>query len=291
MKSGLGPWAIEPKTAHYLLLLISFHYNISSRISRCGAYNFGHFESYLNDRIQIRIRQIFNVIVFPRHMNLLEMKPSNLVSVGIGPLCYGDDFVELGEPHESLTGDLYFIAKRMGIKYPLMPVATRQEIVIFTRFMANNKPTETNFKKLAMRYKRCGNGVTVFPKLPSMLKAYYKRWELNQQIKASETLLGQKVIMLLKNLWRSKTSVTDNCDQEQLVNDQTVPEGIEPQTLQFDAMEVEPESVNIQDDTNIVHVPPSQPPPQLEYIKAKYTMVSILSTTSNGVRWLEEKLV
>ena len=117
--------------------------------------------------------------------------------------------------------------------------------------MANNKPTETNFKKLAMRYKRCANGVTVFPKLPSMLKAYYKRWELNQQIKASETLLGQKVMMLLNNLWQSETSVTDNCDQEQLINDQTVPEGIKQQTLQFDAMEVEPESVNIQDDTNL----------------------------------------
>ena len=176
MKAAVGPWGIGAQAAHYLLILLCYRYNMSTLITRAGAYDFGHCEHYLIDRIQIRVREIFNVLIYPRHKNIMEFEGNeDFVAVGIGPLCYSEDFVTKGEPDERLVGDMRFIAKRSGIKHPPLPIRTKDEINIFTQFMATNKATQGNFIKLAKLYKMSANGINIFPKLPTMLKSYYNR--------------------------------------------------------------------------------------------------------------------
>ena len=70
MKTAIGPWAVGACTGHMLLVLTCYRYNIKSLVRRCGAYNFGHCELHLIDRIQIRVKEIFNILVWPRHTNM-----------------------------------------------------------------------------------------------------------------------------------------------------------------------------------------------------------------------------
>ena len=67
MKTAVRPWNLGAETAYMLLILVCYGYNVSSMISQCGGYNFGHSELYLIDRLQIRIRENFNVHIFPGH--------------------------------------------------------------------------------------------------------------------------------------------------------------------------------------------------------------------------------
>ena len=136
----------------------------------------------------------------------------SFVSVGIGPLCYADEYVEVGEPAPELKGDIWFVAKQMGLRYPPMHIGTKEEIKIFTEFMKNHTPTAANFKKLAKIYRQQSNGITIFPKLPSMIESYFKRWEKNQKIKVAEITVGKHVKELLRRLWKSSTNVTNVYD-------------------------------------------------------------------------------
>ena len=52
MDTAIGTWHIGARTAHNLLVLLAFRYNVTTMINRCGAYNFGHYELNLVDRIQ-----------------------------------------------------------------------------------------------------------------------------------------------------------------------------------------------------------------------------------------------
>lgn len=207
MKVAIGPWGIGIRSAHYLLLLLSFRYNVSSNIRRKGYHDFGHCELYLIDRIQTRVREIYNVVIYPLHRNLMEFSPTDLVSIGIGPLSYDADFVEKGQPNPILQGEMKFMAERMGIREPLQPIAHPDEVKMFTNFMMKHpKPTDSHFSELAKQYKQASNGTTIFPKLPSMVKAYYNRWRSNQEIKASRKNLGGPAQDLRQKLFLTNTT-------------------------------------------------------------------------------------
>ena len=89
---------------------------------------------------------------------------------------------------------------------PLFPIATKEEIKIFTEFMGESpQPTDANFKKLAKRYKEKADGENIFPKLPSMVKSYYTRWKRNQEIKTSQDNVGQAALEFREKLFRKST--------------------------------------------------------------------------------------
>lgn len=210
MKVAIGPWGIGARSAHYLLVLLIHRYNVASNIRRRGHHNFGHCELWLIDRIQIRIREIYNVLIYPRHPNVMEFKPIDMVSVGIAPLSYDADFVDKGPPDPKLRGDVKFIAEQTGLVLPLFPIATKEEIKIFTEFMGQYpQPTDANFKILAKRYKAKANGDSVFPKLPSMVKSYYSRWKKNQEIKTSIDNVGAEALAFRESLFRKSASADE----------------------------------------------------------------------------------
>jgi hypothetical protein len=92
MRVAFGPWGVGAQTGHFLLLLISYRHNVNTGIRRCNEHNFGHPWLYFEDRIQMRVQEIFNVNIYPRHTNLAQFKGvDGFVAVGIGPLNYNED--------------------------------------------------------------------------------------------------------------------------------------------------------------------------------------------------------
>ena len=190
MKVAFGPHGVGAEVGHYLLLLVTYKFNVSTGIRRLSRPDFGTFRLDIIDRIQIRYQQLFGRDFFPNHFNQELMKEQadydpEIVSVGIRRLNYDTAYVQRGAPHESLKGDLLFMAKRSGVVCVPLPIAHRNEIIIFNEFLIQHpKPTETDWKNLAAEYLKKCDYLTVFPKLPSMLKTHFSKWQLNSHIKS-----------------------------------------------------------------------------------------------------------
>jgi hypothetical protein len=208
MKMAIGPWNIGPKTAHMMLVLVCYRYNVRTKIKRCGNIDFGHSELHYVDRIQNRVQDIFNILAWPRHINQSYFHgKKDMISVGIGPLTYDKKYVvQADEPDAILKGDRYFLAKQMGLKYPIMHIGSVAEIKIFNEFMKNHSLTTTNLKTLVEVFKNSANGKDVFYKCPNMLKSYSKTWAKNSEIKAMEQALVPGISTLLQDLFCSRTS-------------------------------------------------------------------------------------
>jgi hypothetical protein len=201
MKACLGPLGIGARSAHYILVNLCFRYNVSARIRRCGDNNHGHPYMNLIDRIQIRTQEVFNVLVFPRHQNTTQTKFNDFIAIGIGPLCYSNDYVTQGEPLPELKGDILFIAKKMNLKCPPLPIVSQQEIALYNNLLQKKpNPTERDYREYAKEYLKHADGINMFPKLPSMLKHYYKQWQKNQQVKAAKLAIGGTYFELLRSL-------------------------------------------------------------------------------------------
>ncbi len=117
MRVAFGPWGVGPEVGHYLLLLVTYQYNVNTGIRRNKWHDFGMPFLHYIDRIQLRYIQIFGFDPFPNHTNQALFKPvEGFVAVGIGPLNYNEDFVENSDvPHPSLKGGLLFLAQQMGL--------------------------------------------------------------------------------------------------------------------------------------------------------------------------------
>ena len=173
------------KTGHYLILLISYRFNVSTRVNRLGRHDFGHPYLHLIDRLQDRYQELFNILIYPRHRNLSRFKPvDGFVAIGVGPLSLDPEYVQQGEPLPVLKGDLHFMAERMKLECPPLPLAHKDEFKIFRHFIARNpKVTRSTLHNLAKEFKAKSNGQTVFPKLPCMLKVYCIKWKQNELIR------------------------------------------------------------------------------------------------------------
>ena len=95
----------------------------------------------------------------------------------------------------------------MGLKYPLLHVGSQKDIQIFREFMTEH-PTASakTFDTLARLFKEKSDGKDVFPKLPTMLKSYYKTWEKNAGIRNTEQSLDPSVQDLLSSLFNTRIS-------------------------------------------------------------------------------------
>lgn len=114
----------------------------------------------------------------------------DFTAVGVGPLTFNPEYVEKGEPADCLKGDPRFMAKRMRLKYPIFPPSTRQELGMIKRFCAKcPQPKMKDIQDLCRQYKAKSNGIDVFPKVPSIIKSYIKRFIINEQ----RALLEQQI--------------------------------------------------------------------------------------------------
>lgn len=169
----------------------SHRYHVSAAINRLGEPDFGHSELHLEDRIQIRILEIWGILLFPNRTNVSQFKPLDFVAWGLGPLSFDPRFVDKGDPADHLKGDLLFMAKRMGVKYPPLPPSTEQEFGMIKNFCASHPGQKSvDIERLCENFRQKSDGKSVFPKLPSMIKPGIKRWEINQEIKMLRMRVG-----------------------------------------------------------------------------------------------------
>jgi hypothetical protein len=195
LDSAIGPWGIGARTAHNLLLLRTYCYNVSTGISRCGEPNFGHPYLHLVDRTQSRISELYDgTVVLPRHKNLLDFKTMDLISVGIGPISLDPEFVTVGPSKDGMSADLSFLARQMGVTIPPIMPCTKEE---FT-------PTSKTWSKMARVFVSKADGRTIFPKLPSMLRSYDDRWKANQSVKQIQLAVAKGEVGKLKEALRNK---------------------------------------------------------------------------------------
>ena len=154
MKAAMGPWGVGATVAHYLLVLICYKYNVNAGVRRNAEQNFGHPYHCIVDQLQIAMQEIYNALVYPRHVNVSLFEPvKDFVSVGIGPLCYSKDFVESGNPLENFTGDMQFMVERMKVTCPpLEPCSKDEHALINKHSVAHPKQTNATLKALAKRF-------------------------------------------------------------------------------------------------------------------------------------------
>ena len=77
---------------------------------------FCHFEFHsINTRTQIHVRELHNIVIHPQHGNLMEFKAMDIASIEIGSLSYDSDCAQKGALHDSLKGDILFLAAWMGL--------------------------------------------------------------------------------------------------------------------------------------------------------------------------------
>jgi hypothetical protein len=280
MKVAIGPSGIGAKTAHMMLLLLCYRYNMRTKINRCGSIDFGHYELHYMDRIQNRVQEIFNILAWPRHINqsFFDGK-KDMISVGIGPLTYDPEYVvQADEPDTALNGDLYFMAKQMRIKYPILHIGSVAEIKVFNEFMKNHSPTATNLKKLATIFRDSANGKDIFYKLPNMLKSYSKTWAKNSEIKAMEEGLGSEISTLLEDLFCTRMSE----DASKVPPTEIAAENLEPQdTIDFTNEDDE----NQMDTSTELFVCPINVPHQTPYIPMREISIAPVAIHEKRCAW------
>jgi hypothetical protein len=72
----------------------------------------------------------------------------------------------------------------MQLKIPPLPSSTKEEFKLFNELMMENpEPNAKRYHTMAVIFGQWADGITIFPKLPSMLKAHMDRWKCNQLIK------------------------------------------------------------------------------------------------------------
>jgi hypothetical protein len=124
--------------------------------------------------------------LFPRHKNLLlvETDPA-FIAVGFGPISLDDRYVQPSDaPAHDLKVGIRWLASQMRVAEPALNVSSPFERKICNDFFKKfPRPTTRRFEELGKRFKEKSNGITVFPKIASQLKHYYKRWRTNNAIR------------------------------------------------------------------------------------------------------------
>jgi len=153
---AFGPATMGPEMGHYLMLLVSYRFNISTGIARCNEYDFGHPWLEYIDRIQIRHIQLFGWNLFPRHKNLLlvETDPDFIV-VGFGSISLDARYVQPSDrPAHDLKACIRWLASQMRVAEPALNVSSPFERKICNDFFKTfPKPTTRRFEELGKRFK------------------------------------------------------------------------------------------------------------------------------------------
>ena len=94
----------------------------------------------------------------------------------------------MGNPKKGLSEDYNYMCLKMGVVLAPLPVSTSHEQKLFNQemkkiFQTNSLPTSHHYGNMAKLFLEKSDGKNIFPKTLSMLKKYYEKWKINQQIK------------------------------------------------------------------------------------------------------------
>jgi hypothetical protein len=80
--------------------------------------------------------------------------------------------------------DVLFLATRMKLRGPPLHMSHPREKSIFYKFFERHpqQPTGKTWDELAALFLAKADYTTIFPKLPSMLRNYYNKWKITQEL-------------------------------------------------------------------------------------------------------------
>jgi len=272
LSTCLGAYGVGAEVGHHLLLLLAYKYNISTGVKRLGLHSHGHFFHELIDRIQIRIQEVFGVIVYQNHRNLLTFSSPVVafIAIGVGPLSYDTNYVTFGPVHPKIKGDVKFVARKMGIELPPLPISTKEERKLFNEFRRDNctgsKLGPTKVHELCTLYKSKADGVSIFPKIPSQIQSYEVFWGKHNIVRTTMRKMKLPYQSLLMDLsgFIKKTQL-DFLSHEFDFED--LSETVEDSDY--------PESTDMPDNTVTNHVPSITAPLQKQYVITEPAALSI----------------
>ena len=211
LRRGTGPFGVGVEAAHYKHVLISFSYGVNAGVRRRGMVSLyrstcysgycdsfeltcvfplqpdlGHWRLDIEDLIQNKIRQIWNVTVFPHRDNMSEFDAiEGFVAAGLGPLSHNPRFVTKSDtPHRKLKGGLKFMAQRMKVELPPLPIQGKLEYSLLRENLkVTPTPNKQQLESWCEQYKVKADGINVFPKLPNLLRAGAKQYQVGQKIR------------------------------------------------------------------------------------------------------------
>jgi hypothetical protein len=107
--------------------------------------------------------EIVGVKVWPFHTNGLQFKATNFVSIGIGPVCLDPELVDVGAPNQLLSPNLYFMAEKMGVCIPPLPLSTEKEYKLYTCAVLKYPSVNKNeLPEIEILFKKHSDGKDVF---------------------------------------------------------------------------------------------------------------------------------
>jgi hypothetical protein len=75
------------------------------------------------------------------------------------------------------TPDVEHLCECWGVPMPFLPLLKKEEFSCFSRIMLSGILPKFDAEAVALEWMKDVDGITIFPKLPSQLRDYYKKWE------------------------------------------------------------------------------------------------------------------
>jgi len=207
-----GSWVTGVEMGDALLAWFRHCYNqhVSER-RRLGFPVIGHPWTWLIDKIQELVRKNHNVDAYKGWSNESDYERTK-ESFGTLPLhskALGDAVEAIDKTQLAgmdLTRGEKYIAERMGVKAPFLPVHSKAERQLFARLVAECKDSTLDFDKMAIEWCRSVDGKTIFPKLPVYLRTYHTAWQKNNAARdaAREAAAGAKVLTRINKITQRK---------------------------------------------------------------------------------------
>lgn len=190
-----GPWAFGVCIGHCTMLLRSTRFSINAGVTRNGEPSFRHPHLHFGDRFQHQVCETWGVVILPRHQNGLDFKPTNFISVGMGPKHLDPLCVRRGPPSPGASPDIDFMARRVCLERPPLPFSTKGEFKKLNQQACDDPNVNSKWlKEKASKCRDLADGKTMLPKAASALKQRYEQsWKGGQLIKAAQLGMGKSL--------------------------------------------------------------------------------------------------
>ena len=151
----------------------------------------GHYDTWDIDLLQTLVEQNLGKLIFPSWQRVSDYidTPESLVTVPIHDPELHQALIEkweelrLGGFEPDYTPDVEHLFACWGVPMPFLPVMKKEEFSYFSRIILSGILPIFDAEAMALEWMKEVDGQTIFPKLPSQLRDYYKKWERNQRIK------------------------------------------------------------------------------------------------------------
>jgi len=175
---------------------------------RLGFPKIGHYDTWLIDKLQILHEQNHGVRLYSGWSNTCDFiktpELTTMVPLHTAELGAVVESLHLEPSRIKLTRDLRYLAEKMKLTVPFLPLHSVAEKRLFSMLLLEVGNTEVpDFKTLALEFTKRADGVTIFPTLPVYLRLYHTKWKHSKRIEDAMQRLGDPLAELRRRLQES----------------------------------------------------------------------------------------